>query len=384
MDPIIIIGTGMAGYSLAREFRKIDKDTSLILISSDNGCSYPKPMLSSALDKGKTADQIALSDASKMEKTLRVTIITNSTVEKINPHTHSLTMEDGSQYHYKKLVLAVGASPRILSIEGNATKEILSINNLSDYTYFREKLIEADHVALVGSGLIGCEFANDLIANTDLRVSVIGPSSLPMETVLPDGIAKQLQHHLAEAGVEWHLQTTTKSINYNDKGYELALSNDVTLYPDLVVSAIGLRANIELASQASLAVNYGIVTNEFLQTTDDDIHALGDCAEVMGHHLLFVAPLLASAKALAKTLAGEKTAVHYPAMPIAVKTSLYPIVVATTTQGEWVYEEIDSNFGLKALLMSRNDSSTLLGFALSGDAIIEKHALIKQLPTLIQ
>jgi rubredoxin-NAD+ reductase len=159
MDPIIIIGTGMAAYSLAREFRKLDKTIPLTLISSDDGRSYPKPMLSNALSKGKTAEQVAMFDAAAMAKTLNAEIIIDSVVEQLNPQSHSLIMEDGSQYYYEKLVLAVGATPITIPIKGDAAGEVLSINNLLDYTIFRERLANAKHVALIGPGLIGCEFA---------------------------------------------------------------------------------------------------------------------------------------------------------------------------------------------------------------------------------
>ncbi len=374
----------MAGYTFTREFRKLDRTMPLTIISSDDGYSYPKPMLSNALAKGKTADQIILSDHAKMAQMLDATILINNTVEHIDPDNHRLTLDDGSQHHYHKLVLAVGASPVALPIKGDATNEIISINNLRDYRKFREKLKQVNHIVLIGSGLIGCEFANDLIANTDLRVSVVGRSATPIDTMLPEPMAKQLQYYLAEAGVEWHLQTTTHAINYGDSHVDLVLSSGVTLHADLVVSAIGLQANIQLASQAGLEVNHGIVTNQFLQTTDKDIYALGDCAEVMGHNLLFIAPLLASAKALAKTLTGEKKAIQFPAMPVTIKTPLYPIVVSSPARGakgKWIIENNDSDYGMKALFV--DDDDRLLGFALSGDAIANKQELTKQVPKIL-
>ena len=384
MDPIIIIGTGMAAYTLAREFRKLDQTTPLILISSDDGRSYPKPMLSNALSKDKTAEDIAMFDAGAMAKTLNAEIIINHVVTRISPQAHTLIMENGSQYHYKKLILAVGASPILLPIEGDAANEILSINTLLDYTVFRQRLVDAKHVALIGPGLIGCEFANDLIASTDVRVSVIGPSSTPMDTVLPESVAVELQQHLSDAGVEWHLNATAKAIGFSDHGFDLTLSSEAVIKPDLVISAVGLRPNISLAFEAGLMVNRGVVTDEFLQTTEKDIYALGDCAEVKGHSLLFVAPLIAAAKALAKTLAGEITAVHYSAMPVAVKTPLYPLVVASPVEkaeGEWRFEKAGSGFGVKALFVGSDEH--LLGFVLSGDYVKEKQALAKQLPDII-
>ncbi|MBL1321426.1 MAG: FAD-dependent oxidoreductase [Methylophaga sp.] len=204
-----------------------------------------------------------------------------------------------------------------------------------------------------------------------------------MNNVLPDSVALELQKHLADAGVEWHLGTTAKSLNYNDGGFNLVLNNGTVIEPDLVVSAVGLRANTLLASQAGLAVNRGIITNALLQTTEDDIYALGDCAEVMGHNLLFITPLLAAAKALGKTLAGETTEVNYPAMPVAVKTPLYPLVLASPArglQGEWVFEKAESGFGIKGLFV--DSSEALLGFVLSGDCVKDKHTITKQLPSI--
>ncbi len=163
MHPIIIIGSGFAGYTLAREFRKLDSTSSLIIITSDDGRSYPKPMLSNALSKGKTAEQLALSSSEAMAKTLNLTIINNSIVSDIDPQQQTVTITDAAPLHYKQLILALGATPIRNVLEGNATNNVLPINNLSDYTKFREQLINANHVAIIGPGLIGCEFANDLI-----------------------------------------------------------------------------------------------------------------------------------------------------------------------------------------------------------------------------
>ncbi|NOQ81809.1 MAG: hypothetical protein GQ548_04715, partial [Methylophaga sp.] len=238
-------------------------------------------------------------------------------------------------------------------------------------------------VAIIGPGLIGCEFANDLI-NVGTAVSVIGPSSLPMDALLPEPIAAELKITLANAGVDWHFETSTQSINYSDAGYEITLTNGEKLCADVVISAVGLRANIELAQAAGLSVNRGIVTDNTLQTSQPNIYALGDCAEVSGHNLLYIAPIMAAAKALASTLTGNLTPVKYPAMPVAVKTPSYPLITAPPVRdsiGEWQFEKAESGFGIKGLFVADNDD--LLGFVLSGDAVSEKQALTKQLPELL-
>ena len=383
MEPVIIIGTGVAAYTLAREFRKLDMGSPLVLITEDDGRSYPKPMLSNALTKGKTADQIAMFDAETMAEKLNAEIMTHTVVHKINTETNEVGLADGKTLVYTQLVLAVGASPIRIPFEGDAADNVLSVNNLSDYARFRDQLVDAKRVVIIGPGLIGCEFANDLL-NVGMAVSVIGPSSLPMEALLPTPIAKELKEILGNAGVDWHFETSTQSINHDGAGYEITLTNGEKLHADVVISAVGLRANIDLARAAGLGVNRGIITDDTLQTSKANIYALGDCAEVSGYNLLYIAPVMAGAKALAKTLAGDITSVKYPAMPVAVKTPNYPLITAPPAQGssgEWQFESAESGFGIKALFVGNDDD--LLGFVLSGDTISGKSALTKQLPGLL-
>ncbi len=383
MEAVIIIGTGVAAYTLAREFRKLDTESPLVLITEDDGRSYPKPMLSNALTKGKTADQIAMFDAKVMAEKLNAEIITHTVVHEINTEANEIELAGGKTLVYTQLVLAVGASPIRIPFEGNAAEHVLSVNNLADYAQFRDQLTDAKRVVIIGPGLIGCEFANDLL-NVGIAVSVIGPSSLPMGSLLPKPIAQELKETLGNAGVDWHFETSTQSINHGNSGYEITLTNGEQLHADVVISAVGLRANIDLARAAGLRVNRGIVTDDTLQTSKANIYALGDCAEVSGHNLLYIAPVMAAAKALAKTLSGDVTSVKYPAMPVAVKTPSYPLITAPPAQGasgEWQFESAESGFGIKALFVGNDDE--LLGFVLSGDTISGKSALMKQLPSLL-
>ncbi len=226
------------------------------------------------------------------------------------------------------------------------------------------------------------------LINTGIAVSVIGPSKLPMDGLLPEPIATELKITLSNAGVDWHFQNTVTTVNHattsNNNGYELTLSNGDLIQADVVISAIGLCPNIELAKTIGITVNRGIVTNEYLQTSQPNIYALGDCAEVAGHNLLFIAPILVAAKALAKTLSGQTTAVKYPAMPVAIKTPNYPLIVAIPAllaKGSWQFECASSGFGIKAVFT--NDSAALLGFVLSGDMVSEKQVLTKLLPDIL-
>jgi len=340
-------------------------------------------MLSNALTKGKTAEQIALFDAETMAKKLDAEIFPFTKVVAIEAASHTLTTADDNVFNYSKLVLALGAHAIKIPFAGNAANEVLSVNDLTDYTMFRQKLTGAKHITIIGPGLIGCEFANDLL-NADFDVSIIGPSEQPMDKLLPKEIAKELADKLSQLGADWHFKTTTKSINKAVNGYSVELENGITIKTDLVLSAIGLRAHIELAEAAGLDVNRGVITDGSLQTSSKDIYALGDCAEVMGHNLLFIAPITAASKSLAQTLFGNVTAVKYPAMPVTIKTPCYPLVVSAPgpdVQGHWAIDAVESGFGAKALFV--DESNALLGFVLSGDAVVEKRRLTGQLSDVL-
>ncbi len=380
MDPIIIIGTGLAGYSLAREFRKLDRQQALLLITADDGRYYSKPMLSNALAAGKQAPQLAISDALAMEQNLGARILTRRRVQSIDPRSRTVTA--GSEtLSYSALALATGAQPIRLPFAGDAAGEILSINNLQDYTRFRQQLKEGSRVAIIGPGLIGCEFANDL-ALAGHPVRVIGPDPYPVSTLLPQAAGEALQEALAEAGIEWHLGQVAKQIEHRDGAIRLTLDNGSTAEADLVLSAIGLRPDITLASASGLECNRGIVVDRTLHSSEPGIYALGDSAEVAGLNLPFVAPLMLGARALARTLSGTPTEVSYPALPVVVKTPSHPVVVAPPAlgaDGDWVIEHPEG--GVRARFL--NDRGDLLGFALTGSAAAEKQALSKELPPLL-
>ena len=379
MSHIIIIGTGLAGYNLAREIRKHDKTVELTLVTEDDGTFYSKPMLSNALAKGKAPDELAMADVAKMRKDLDADIIVNTTVSGIDPDNKYIQLP-GDKLQFDKLVLAVGARPFVAPIEGDGKDDILTINNLQDYRQFCSRLANKKSVAIIGPGLIGCEFANDLI-ESGFAVNVIGPDQAPLGRLLPASTGVALQHALQDKGVIWHLQTTAQRIDKMEQGYRLTLANGDKVFADIVISAIGLRADMSLASEAGLQCERGIVVDRQLMTSHNDIYALGDCAQVEGLVLPFILPIMQCARALAQTLTGSPTAVTYPPMPVVVKTPAYPIVISpppSQANGEWHIEQTTD--GCTALY-KQNDQ--VLGFMLGGEAVSERQALTKLLPPLL-
>ncbi|AZT85365.1 FAD-dependent oxidoreductase [Marinobacter sp. NP-4(2019)] len=377
--PIVIVGTGLSGYSLAREIRKQDKEIPIVMVTADDGFSYSKPMLSTGFTKGKEADELAQATSEAMIEQLNLDLRTYTTVTGIDTEAHELVTGD-ERIRYSKLVLAWGADVIRLSIDGDGQDRVFSINDLMDYRAFREALAGKKRVAIMGAGLIGCEFANDL-RNGDYEVDVIAPSDTLMPGLLPPPAAEAVKSELTNLGVRFHLETVVDRIDREGDGVTLTLANGETLQADLVISAVGLRPRIGLAEAAGLEVNRGIKVNRALETSAPDIYALGDCAEVDGHVLLYVLPLMACSRALAKTLTSERTEVAYGTMPVMIKTPCCPTSVCpppSDADGEWEVEQDGTS--VKALFKAAD--GTVLGFAVTGSYAVEKQALSKEVPPI--
>jgi rubredoxin-NAD+ reductase len=377
--PIIIIGSGLAGYGVAKEFRKLNTETPLLIITNDDGRSYSKPMLSAGFTKDKTAAALAMANAGDMATQLQASIRTQAEVTAIDSEAHTIRLGD-EVIEYSKLVIAMGAKTHKAPLEGDGADLVFSINDLVDYDRFRQAAVGKKKVAIVGAGLIGCEFANDL-RNGGYDVDVIAPSQTVLPSMLPEQAAQAVQQGLEDAGVKFHLGALANRVVKDEEGVKVYLSNGEEVAADLVISAIGLTPRVELAGKAGLSYRKGIVVDKTLKTSADDIYALGDCAEVEGLVLLYVLPLMASARALAKTLNGDETEVQYGAMPVVVKTPACPTVIATPadTEGEWQFE--GEGRDLKGLF--KGPEGELKGFVLTGSKVVDKLSLSKELPALL-
>ena len=244
MRPLIILGTGLAGYTLAREFRKLDAERPLWLITQDDGRSYSKPMLSNGLSKGKSADDLGMATAEAMAAQLNATIRTDVQVFAIDRAQRTITV--GSEVvEYGDLVLAIGAAVFRPPLEGDGDDKVFSVNDLEDYARFRAALGEQGRrVLIIGGGLIGCEFANDLAAS-GYQVELVEPMGRPLPTLLPERASEAVASGLRSLGVNFHFAGVT-AVNLAGDGVRATLSDGSTVDADLVLSAIGLVALLAL------------------------------------------------------------------------------------------------------------------------------------------
>ena len=377
---IVIIGSGLAGYTVIREIRKLDKSVPITLITREPGYFYSKPMLSTALAGKKEVAQLVTTPADGMATQLEITILSDTDVSAINTQAQILQTSKG-EVPYGKLVMALGSDQIRLPLAGNAAKEVLTVNDLEDYARFRNAIVGKKNIAILGAGLIGCEFANDLVLG-GYAVDVIDLAAQPLGRLLPEQAAKELQAKLSDAGVRWHFSTTVQSIDRNGDVLQITLANGDCIISDAVLSAVGLKPRLDLAKAAGMRTGLGIQVNRELETSASNVYALGDCAEVDGLVLPYVMPIMQAARALAPTLIGQRTALIYPAMPVMVKTPALATIVsppAKGVKGEWKTTAVDG--GIEARFESADGK--LLGFALMGAATAQRGALSKELPPIL-
>lgn len=375
MDPIVVLGSGLAGYSAIRELRKQDRDLPVTLLSRDGGDYYSKPMLSNALAQRKDAAGLVLAPAAEMAEQLGIELRAHCEVSSIDAENKRLQTAQG-ELRYSRLVLALGADAIRIPLQGDAADCVMSVNDHGDYARFRAALHGRKRIAIMGGGLIGCEFANDLVS-AGHAVSVIDPGPYPLASLMPEQAGSRLLVPLAALGVDWYFNTSVGSVDAASSGYTLTLANGVSLHADLVLSAVGLRPRIALAREAGLAANRGVAVDACLRSSDPDIYALGDCAEIEGRVLPFVLPIMHAARALARTLAGEETQAVFPAMPVVVKTPAHPVAVlpvARDAAGGW--QTLASGDGIKMAFV--DTAGRVSGFVLTGQYAGERSEMTKR------
>ena len=378
---IVMIGSGLAGFTVIRELRKLDKAIPITLITREPGYFYSKPMLSTALANTKSAEQLISTNAEGMATQLEITILSDADVTAINTASQTIDTSKGS-IPYGKLVLGLGADQIRLPLQGNAANEVITVNDLEEYAQFRKAIEGKKRIVILGAGLIGCEFANDLVLGS-YEVDVIDLAPQAWGRLLPEAAAQALQTKLSEAGVRWHFGTTVQSIDRHGESLTVTLANGSIISSDVFLSAVGLKPRLELAKASGIATGTGITVNRQLETSAKNVYAIGDCAEVDGLVLPYVMPIMQAARALAPNLLGQSSTLTYPAMPVMVKTPSLPTIVSPPAKGalgDWKINTVEG--GLEARFESSDGK--LLGFALLGTATGQRAALTKELPPILQ
>ncbi|RYC47359.1 NADH:flavorubredoxin reductase NorW [Pectobacterium zantedeschiae] len=378
MKDIVIIGAGFAARQLIRQLRKLDAHCPIRLITADNGDEYNKPDLSHVMSQQQRADELTKMQATAFAEENRITLLANTRVTAIDRNAQQVAC-GADRYDYHKLVFATGASAIVPPIPGR--EHMLTLNSQQEYRAHESRLWQAKRVLVLGAGLIGTELAMDL-GRAGKQVTLVDCASSILPALMPPEVSARLQFTLTQQGVSLRLNTTVQQLEKTETGVQAMFTDERTVEVDDIISAVGLHANTQLATAANLAVRKGILTNAQLQTTDPQIYALGDCAEIGGKILPFLQPIQLSAITLAKNLLGASEALTLPPMLVKIKTPLFPLQMAgdtTSSDLHWQQEWNDQGMVAKAL----DSQQKLCAFVVGGERMKEAFPMLRKLSATV-
>jgi rubredoxin-NAD+ reductase len=368
---VVIVGAGYAGWMVAEKIRAQDPQVNLTMVTACDGAFYAKPALSMALSQGRSADDLVDMSGAEKAKSLQMALKIRTRVTAINTQRKKLTTTTG-MVAYDQLILATGANPIKPAVAGSGADAIMSINDLATYKRFRSQLVGKQQVAIMGSGLIAVELAEDLMSQS-INVTLIARGQQLLSSVLPASIAQRLATHLAAKRLTVHYQSTVLRVDATEQGYQLRTNQDQMIHADLVLSAIGLQPSITLAQKAGLLTARGIVVNAQMQTSDPSIYALGDCVEFEGELQAYLEPIRRQAHVIAQQWMGE--AAQFELKPALIKTKTPSMAIVScpplkkdAQQGYWTQAQEDE---LADQALNYLVSDQLKGFVLSGERVTQ-------------
>lgn len=276
----IILGNGAAGHYAAEAIRKRDRTGTITMISNEPYRTYNRPMLTKSIMAGLNEEQIAVEDASWYEENHIYQILGHEVV-KIDPEAKEVHLDDGSKYHYTKLIYALGSECFIPPIKGADKDGVIAIRRLSDTKKVAEKLKETKHAVVIGGGVLGLEAAWEL-KKSKCEVTVLELAPVLMGRQLDKTAGEMLKKISEGQGVQIHTGVQIEAIEGGEKAEGVRLADGTVIPAELVIVSCGVRANTALAKEAGIETDRAVIVNEKMETNIPDIYACGDCAQYEG------------------------------------------------------------------------------------------------------
>ena len=301
-EKLVLIGNGMAGVRTLEELLKIAPDLyDITVFGSEPYPNYNRILLSPVLAGEKTIDDIILNDRGWYEEN-GITLYTGKTVVKIDRRNRKVIADDGTEAEYDRLLLATGSHPIVLPLPGNDLDGVVTFRDIHDVEQMIEAARKYRRAVVIGGGLLGLEAANGLMVQ-GMDVSVVHIAEWLMERQLDPYAGGLLKQSLEDRGMKFIMPAVTEAILGEKRVEGVRFKDGLEVPADLVVMAVGIRPNIDLAKSAGLYCERGVVVNDTLQTYDPRIYAVGECVQHRGQTYGLVAPLFEQAKVAANHLA---------------------------------------------------------------------------------
>ena len=272
-ERVVIVGGGAAAFATAEMLRREGFAGSVTLLSADDAAPYDRPNCSKDYLAGNAPEDWIPLKPPEFYREHAIEIVLGTDVTGIDIKAHQVAIAGGRNVAFDKLVLATGAEPIRLDIPGAHEPHVHTLRSLGDARAIIAHAKQAQRVVVVGASFIGLEVAAALRAR-ELEVHVVAPERRPMERVLGPELGDFIRELHEEHGVIFHLEETVTAI----EGKNVRLKGGKTLPADLVIVGIGVRPRIQLAEQAGLTIDRGVVVNAYLETSAPGIYAAGDIA----------------------------------------------------------------------------------------------------------
>ena len=299
---LVVVGNGMAGMRAVEELLKLAPDLyDITVFGAEPHGNYNRILLSPVLAGEKSAADIMLNDDDWYVKN-RVTLRKGRAVTGLDRRRRLVIADDGSETPYDRLLLATGSNPIMLPLPGKDLPGVITFRDLADVARMIEASKDLKHAVVIGGGLLGLEAANGLLKR-GMKVTVVHLMEWLMERQLDQTAGEMLKQSLEFRGLAFKMPAQTKEIVGDGRVEAVRFSDGTEIPADIVVMAVGIRPNIDLAKSSGIHCERGIVVDDTMQTFDGRIYAVGECVQHRSKTYGLVAPLFEQAKICANHLA---------------------------------------------------------------------------------
>src|SRR5438477_3804410 len=304
MEKLVVVGNGMAGVACVEQILRHAPKFQVTIFGDETHVNYNRILLSSVLAGEKSIDDITLNGLDWYEKN-NIDLRLGVRIIDVDPIAKTVTGDDGSVTSFDKLLLATGSMPIIPSIEDVRKDGVFVFRNLDDTRALLERARPGLKAVVIGGGLLGLEAARGLqVQGCD--VTVVHLMETLMERQLDPTGGSYLATKMNQMGITVLLGLSTTKVLGNGHVQGVEFKGGGSIPAELVVVAAGIRPNVTLGEKAGLEIKRGIVVNDYMETSNPDIFAVGECVQHNGVCYGLVAPLIEQGKVLAATITGNK------------------------------------------------------------------------------
>jgi 3-phenylpropionate/trans-cinnamate dioxygenase ferredoxin reductase subunit len=318
----VIIGGGLAASRAIEGIRDVDQDTAIVLVGEEDQIPYERPPLSKDVLMGKKPEESACTHPPGWYDEQHVELRLGTAATAIDPAGHTVTLADGSEIHWDRLLLATGSSVRRLDVPGADLLDVFYLRSMRESAALRARLVAGSNVVIIGAGWIGLEVAS-AARDQGCEVTIVEPQAAPLLGVVGERVGSWFADFHRAHGVDLRLGAKVARLEGHGSVpgavSEVVLESGETIPADTVVVGIGIMPNTELAADAGLEVDNGIICDEHLRTSTEGVYAAGDVSNsynpVLGERVRVEhwANALNGGFAAGRSMAGEE--VSYDAIP---------------------------------------------------------------------